>query len=216
MFFTLWGEDREIPFELGMRGAYNAENAAAAVITGRLMGIPFEIMQEALLKASVPGRGELFRTADGRIMAIVDYAHNEVSCRAVIESARKEFPDRKIISVFGCPGGKGLNRRAGMGRAVSGLSDSIFLTADDPAEEKVEDICMEIASSISGCPYRIIPDREEAIAAAFAEADAPAVIMLLGKGCETAQKVGKQSTFYRSDAVNAAECIAKYDIEHPF
>jgi len=214
VFFTLCGEDREIPFELGMRGAYNAENAAAAIITGRLQGIPFEIMQEALLKASVPGRGELFSTADGKIKAIVDYAHNEVSCRAVISSARNEFPDRKIISVFGCPGGKGLNRRAGMGRSISALSDRIYLTADDPAGENTEDICREIAESISGCPYTVITDREEAIAAAFAEAEEPSVIMLLGKGCETAQKVGKQNVFYRSDAANAAECIRKYDEKH--
>ncbi|MBR3396774.1 MAG: UDP-N-acetylmuramyl-tripeptide synthetase [Lachnospiraceae bacterium] len=214
VFFTFCGEDREIPFELGMRGAYNAENAAAAIIAARLQGIPYEIMQEALRKASVPGRGESFSTADGRIKAIVDYAHNEVSCRAVLLSARNEFPDRKIISVFGCPGGKGLNRREGMGKAISELSDRIYLTADDPAGESVEEICREIADNIEGCPYRIVPDREEAIAEAFGEAEGSSVIMVLGKGCETAQKVGKQNVFYRSDAVNVAECIQRYNNEH--
>ncbi len=214
VFFTFCGEDREIPFELGMRGAYNAENAAAAIITARLQGIPYEIMQEALRKASVPGRGEMFSTSDGRIKAIVDYAHNEISCRSVILSARNEFPDRKIISVFGCPGGKGLNRREGMGRAISELSDRIYLTADDPAGESVEEICREIAGSIKDCPYRIVPDREEAIAGAFEDTEEPSVIMVLGKGCETAQKVGKQNVFYRSDAVNVEECIQKYNNAH--
>lgn len=212
-FFTLSGEGKEYLFELGMRGTYNIENAAAAVIAGRLSGVPFELMQQVLKSVSIPGRGEEFSTEDGKVAVIVDYAHNELSCRKVIESAKSCWPDRKIITVFGCTGGKALNRRRGMGETISELSDRIYLTADDPGPEKVEDICREVAGYFRDCRYQTVPDREEAIRKAFSQIDGPSVLLLLGKGCETAQKVGKSSVPYPSDSVIAKECIMKYNTE---
>ena len=212
-FFTMHAEGREISFELGLRGVYNIENAAAAILAGRLYGIPFEIMQKALKDISIPGRGEEFETADHKISVIVDYAHNEISCRKVISSAKEDWPEKKIITVFGCTGGKALNRREGMGRTISELSDKIYLTADDPGPEDVNDICAEVAGYLGNCEYEIITDRETAVRKAFSDIDSPSVLLLLGKGCETAQKVGKSSVFYPSDAAVILECIKEYDEE---
>ena len=210
-FFTMSGEGREILFELGMRGAYNIENAAAAIIAGRLCGIPFELMKEKLKTVSIPGRGEEYSTKDGKLSVIVDYAHNEISCRKVIEAAKNSWPDKKIITVFGCTGGKALNRRQGMAETISELSDEIYLTADDPGPEAVEDICREVAGYFKECRWQTIPDRESAIRQAFADTKEPAVLLVLGKGCETAQKIGSKSVPYPSDAVIVKECIENYN-----
>ncbi len=200
-----------VPFVLGMRGRYNVENAAAAIAACRILGVPLETIKEAVREVSIPGRGEEYSTKDGKIRVIVDYAHNAVSCDHVIRAAKDTWPDRKIVSVFGCPGGKALNRRKGMAEAVSALSDFIILTADDPGPEEVSDICREIAESVKDCEYRIIPDRVEAIRTAFAGIREETVLMLLGKGCETAQKVGGRNVPYASDASVAKQCIEEYD-----
>ncbi len=212
VFFTLSGEGYEVPFELGMRGTFNIGNAVTAIIIGRLFGIPFESMKCSLKNISVPGRGETYFTNDNKISAIVDYAHNAISCEKIIKTAKSEWPDRKIISVFGCTGGKALNRREGMGKNISALSDKVYLTADDPALEDVIDICNEVASYMKGCEYEIVPDREEAIKKAFKEAsDSPSAVMVLGKGCETSQKIGKKNIPYISDTVVVKECIDSYN-----
>lgn len=54
------------------------------------------------------------------------------------------------------------------------------------------DICLEIAKNLrkTGCPYKIEPDRGEAIRKAIGEAGEDTVILLTGKGRETRQKRG--------------------------
>ena len=214
VLFCLEGEGKRIPFDLGMRGVFNIENAVAAIIAGRIRGIPFGIMQEALKDVFIPGRGEEYQTKDNKIHVIVDYAHNALSCGKLLESAKSSWPDRKIISVFGCTGGKALNRREGMGKVISALSDKIYLTTDDPGPEDVQDICTEVTGYLGNCDYTIIYDREEAIKAAFAGTDEEAVLLIMGKGCETAQKVGKTSVPYVSDPVVVSQCIEDYDKNH--
>ena len=53
-------------------------------------------------------------SSDGRICGIVDFAHNRLSFEKLFDAAFQEYTAyRRIITVFGCPGGKALNRRLG-------------------------------------------------------------------------------------------------------
>ena len=69
-------------------------------------------------------------------------------------------------------------------------ADRILLTEDDPGPEEVADICADIQRFLD--PYgktgQVIEDREEAIDRAILDCQTPAVVVLAGKGCETAQK----------------------------
>ncbi len=201
-------------FVLNMRGTFNVENALAVIAAAQLFGIPSEAVSEAFASVTVPGRVEEYESADGNLHVIVDYAHNGFSFRNIIGMARENWPDRRIVTVFGTTGGKALNRRKDMGLAAGQNSDFIYLTADDPAKERVEDICADVGRYIdtTGCPYTVIPDREEAIRTAVLQANEPSVILLLGKGCETAQKTANGSEFYASDAVIAKEALKKYNV----
>ena len=82
--------------------------------------------------AFVPGRMERYTSADGQICVIVDYSHNGMSLETALRSLRREYPGRELTVLFGCTGGKGLDRREGMGRAAGELADRILLTEDDP------------------------------------------------------------------------------------
>ena len=175
---------------LGMPGLFNVENALAAVAVAEVYDIPAEAVAEGLRRAAVPGRMEHYVSADGQVSVIVDYAHNGMSLTSLLRSARAEYPGRELTVLFGCTGGKGIDRREGMGNAAGALADRILLTEDDPGPEEVEDICADIQRYLTpfGKTGIVVPDREEAVRRAILEARTPAVVVLAGKGCETQQK----------------------------
>ncbi|MFQ9918018.1 MAG: glutamate ligase domain-containing protein [Flavonifractor plautii] len=52
-----------------------------------------------------------------------------------MRSVRAEYPGRELTVLFGCTGGKGIDRREGMGNAAEEWADRIILTEDDPGPE---------------------------------------------------------------------------------
>ena len=211
--FSVKYKENIYEFLLNMRGSFNVENALAAAAVAFHYGLPYEAVNAALKKVSVPGRGEEYSSADGRIKVIVDYAHNGLSFKNIIGMAKEQWKGRKIVTVFGCPGGKGLNRRRDMGLAAGELSDKIYLTADDPAKEKVADICAEIGGYIkqTGGSYEIIEDRREAVIAAIRGCGEPSVVLLLGKGAENTQRMADGPAEYESDSVIARMALEEYN-----
>lgn len=178
--------------ELGLNtsGLFNVENALAAVAVAECYGLPEDAVAEGLLQAFVPGRMEQYRSADGLMTVLVDYSHNGMSLETALNTVRAEYPGREVTVLFGCTGGKALDRREGMGRAAARLADRIILTEDDPGPEEVADICADIGRYISeyGKEYVTIPDRPAAVRAAIEGASCPAVVLLAGKGSEVFQK----------------------------
>lgn len=197
---------------LTMPGLFNVENALAAISVAICLGIPFSNIYEGLKVAKASGRMESHISHDGSIIVIVDYAHNKLSFEKLYESTKQEYPDKKIITVFGCPGGKAQLRRRDLG-VLSGKNSTIsYLTAEDPGPESTLDICKEIASYIEQehGSYQIIEDRGEAIRKAILE-NPNSVILITGKGNETRQKVGKEFLPCLTDTQYAKEALAEYE-----
>lgn len=178
-------------FALTMQGLFNVENALAAIAVCSQYGIPVEQMRQGLRKARSRGRMEGYRNEDGSILAIVDYAHNKLSFQKVYESIREEYPGRRVITVFGCTGGKALNRRAEMAQLAGKYSDRVYLTMDDPGWEEVHAISQEVEGYLENpaCERFLIDDRGEAITAAIRDAEPGSVVLVAGKGHETVQKI---------------------------
>lgn len=156
---------------------------------------------------------EHYASADGQISVIVDYSHNGMSLENALRSVREEYPGRELTVLFGCTGGKGIDRREGMGNAAGALADRILLTEDDPGPEEVEDICADIGRFISahGKSYEVIPDRERAVEQAILQARRPAVVLLAGKGCEVAQKRKNGPEPCLPDGQLARRTLERYD-----
>lgn len=197
---------------LTMPGLFNVENALAAISIAIALDIPYENIYEGLKVARASGRMESHMSKDGSIIVIVDYAHNKLSFEKLYESTRQEYPDKKIITVFGCPGGKAFLRRKDLGH-LSGKNSAItYLTAEDPGPEEACDISKEIASYVSEehGEYKIIDDRGEAIKQAILE-NPNSVILITGKGNETRQKIGTQYVPCLTDTQYAQEALEEYD-----
>ena len=203
--------DRE--FRLTMPGLFNVENALAAIAVTYALNIPEEYIYSGLKKARSSGRMEIYASKNEDRIIIVDYAHNKLSFNKLYESAKKEYPDRKILTIFGCPGGKAFIRRKDLG-LLSGLySEKVFLTSEDPGDENVKDICEEIAQyvKINNNNYEIIEDREEAIKKSILLSEPNTLILITGKGNEKRQKIGKEYIAYRSDVEFVKEYLHEYD-----
>ena len=203
-------------FRLTMPGLFNVENALSVIAASILLGIPVEYMKSGLYRAKSSGRMELYATDDKKLIAVVDYAHNKLSFEKLFSSTKEEYPDYKIVSIFGCPGKKALLRRRDLGTIAGQYSKIVYLTAEDPGYEPVEDISKEIAQYVEAqnCPYEMIEDRGEAIKAAMDAADEKTIFLITGKGNETRQKYGCEYLDCKSDVEYVKEYIAAYNKAH--
>ncbi len=200
-------------FRLTMPGLFNVENAAAAVACAVIYGIPVEYIKSGLYRARSSGRMELYRSEDGIVTAIVDYAHNKLSFEKLFGSTREEYPDHDIVAVFGCPGYKANQRRKDLGEISGKYSNKVYLVAEDPGREPVEHISADIAQYVAAqnCPYEMIEDRGVAIHKAIMECKRPTVILITGKGNETRQKYGAVYADCISDVQYVKQYIEEYE-----
>ena len=197
---------------LSMPGLFNVENALAAISIAEFMHIPYKNIYNGLKTAKVKGRMESYITKDNKVIVIVDYAHNKLSFEKLYKSVKEEYPNKKIVTVFGCPGNKAENRRRDLGLLAGKNSTYTYLTTDDPGLEDVNQICKEIAFYIekSNGLYEIIPDREEAIKKAILN-NPDSIILVAGKGNEKIQKYGTKNIPYKTDAKCVKNAFKEYE-----
>ena len=203
----------ERQFCLTMPGLFNVENALAAIAVCEGLDIPQRHIFAGLVKARVPGRMEVYSNADGAVVAIVDYAHNRMSFETLFRSVQAEYPGRRIVAVFGCPGLKALDRRRDLGEISGKYSGLVVLTEEDSGEEDTVSICEQIAVHVAeqGCQYIIEPNRGEAIRQAILSCDQPSVLLITGKGRETRQKRGREYIEVPTDVDYVQAFLQEYD-----
>ena len=203
-------------FRLTMPGLFNVENALAAIALCEALHVPERCIYVGLMKARVPGRMEVYANADETVTAIVDYAHNRMSFETLFRSVKAEYPGRRIVTVFGCPGKKALDRRKDLGEVSGQYSDLVILTEEDSGEEDTLSICREISQYVNaqGCQWSIEPNRGEAIRQAILGCQEPTVLLITGKGAETRQKRGTQYIDTPSDVEYVHTYLQEYDVAH--
>lgn len=173
-----------------LHGAFNVSNilAATSVLISQKIDIPTIV--EAIESVEViPGRLEEIPNNCG-LTVFVDYAHTEDSLKNVLETVCSMEGVNKVITVFGATGDRDTTKRPKMGRIADTLSDSIILTDDDTYTENSLKIIKDVSMGIKRKEWEgfwIIPSREDAIRTALVMAEAWDVVLIAGKGAETAQ-----------------------------
>ena len=200
-FTTSHGLEQD-SWRIRMAGRFNVENALAAILAAKALGVDDQSIREGLLQNEVQGRMNLFEK-DG-VTVLVDYAHNFLSFQKLYESLKADYPGQRIVVVVGCPGGKAQLRRRDIGTLSGQNADYLYLTAEDPQFEDVRSICEEIASFVKpyGTPYEIIEDRAQAVEKAITTAQKGDVIVLAAKGEEVYKKVRGENVYYENDLAN--------------
>ncbi len=207
--FELQYEDKAFNICTAMKGLFNVENALAASSVALTLGVDEDTIRETLAEVQLAGHMVYRHSADG-VTVIVDYAHNDISFRKVFETVHHEFPNMPIYCVFGSAGSKAQSRRPDLGRVASKEATRIYLVPDDPAKEEIEAINAEISAAFTcSVPFVSLTDRENGIKDAILSAPKDAVVLLLGKGGEVAQKGPNGAEPYAGDLALAEEYIAQ-------
>lgn len=175
--------------ELEIPGVFNVYNAMAAMLVCNCLSISNEIIFNVLASVRILGRVELVHVSED-FSVIIDYAHNEVSTRSVLNTL-KEYDPTHIICVYGGGGNRSKLRRYDMGEVTGELADLSVLTCDNPRDEEIESINNDIKIGLARHKgkYVEIPDRTDAISYALQHAVKGDIVVLLGKGHEDYQEI---------------------------
>ena len=194
-------------FHMRLLGQFNVENALCAVVTARGLGVDLSIAAAALAKIEeIPGRMKFIREGQ-KFTAIIDFAHTPSSFEGVFAVARQlKDTHGRIIAVFGSSGGgRDKWKRPELGTIAARTADHIILTADDPYEEDIEEICAAIHKGIDAEAFHgkveVISNRHEAIRTALGMARWNDIVLLLGKGTEQTLMIGNEQVPWNEEGL---------------
>jgi len=208
--FSLQSPAGQCDIRLKLMGDHNVYNALAAVGVGLSQGISLEEIKEGLKNVStIPGRFELINEGQD-FLVVIDYAHTEGALQEVLKAARRLTTGR-IISVFGCGGGRDRSKRPRMGEISGRYSDYTILTSDNPRSEEPLSIISQIELGLkrNQGDYRVIQDRYQAISQALSLARAGDLVIIAGKGHESCQ-IFKDKTISFDDRQVAREILKTF------
>ena len=135
---------------------------------------------------NVNGRRELIRIFPNNVKTFVDFAHTPDALIKSLEALKNSFGNN-ISVVFGCGGDRDYKKRPLMARITDSYCKKIYITDDNPRNEKPEKIREEIIKKIKNTNKFNIGDRAKAIKNAIINADPNEIILVAGKGHETDQ-----------------------------
>ena len=145
----------------------------------------------------VNGRLEHVRTFSNNIKIFVDFAHTPDALSKAIKSLTDTY-GQSISLVFGCGGDRDFKKRPIMAKIASSKCKKIYVTDDNPRNERPEIIRKEIFSNIKNINRFNIGNRAKAIKLAIINAEPNETILVAGKGHE-AEQIYKNKTLLISD-----------------
>ncbi len=174
------------------------KNISMAIAAAKLCNISENKIFKNLKKIKdVNGRLELVKTFSKNIKVYIDFAHTPEALLKSLQILRK-YQNDNISLVFGCGGDRDFKKRPLMAKIASDNCKRIYVTDDNPRNEKPEKIRNEILEKISNKNCFNIGNRTTAIKTAIKNADPNEIILVAGKGHETEQ-IYKKKSFKISD-----------------
>ncbi len=182
-------------FEIQLPLHYNISNCLAVLAALDLLGLDMHDFSAPLSKIPfIPGRME--RVPHESIHIFVDYAHTPDAFLQVLQHVSLQKPG-KIITVFGCGGDRDRGKRPKMTRVAADFSDILVMTSDNPRTEDPKLILEEMKIALTEKDRARIQifetlDRAQAIQKALKLARPGDAVLILGKGHEDYQIIGKE------------------------
>jgi UDP-N-acetylmuramate--alanine ligase len=171
--------------ELTVPGAYNAQNALAALAVATELGIAPDVAAAALREFEGVARRFSVRGDIGGVLVVDDYAHNPTKVHALLAGARKGWPQARIIAVFQ-PHRYSRTKTVGeQFGPVFGAADEVIVTgiyaADEPPLPGV-DAGIIVRAVSAHRPVRFVPDLTDAAALLAAEVRPGDLVLTVGAG----------------------------------
>ena len=203
--FKYLGE--EYSFVSPLLGEFNVSNLACAMLICLSLGFDMETLIENAMNIDVSGRLEMINLGQD-FQVMVDYAHTPNGIKSLLDFVRVLEVNRAIV-VIGSAGERDYKKRPVMGKTVLDNADYAIFTYEDPRSEDPRDIISQMVSEIDDDnKYEIVIDRSEAIKRAIDIASIDDIVLVLGKGNETYEKL-KDKTIYFNDIEECKKWITE-------
>ena len=196
---------REI--NLNLIGKIQLKNILMAIIAAKNSNISLiKILNVLPQLKPIDGRLEKIGKIKNKSKVILDYAHTPDALRICLSNLKEQFPNKKIVVLFGCGGNRDQNKRFKMGKIACDYSNEIYLTDDNPRFEDPRKIRDDIKKGIQDTSIKEIPDRKKAISEAIKNLNTGDILLVAGKGHEKTQDFGKKKIYF-SDKKIILDCI---------
>ncbi len=195
--FIFEGPRGKVTFKMQLPMRHNVENAVAVLASLDLLGFnPADFRQALEAFTGVPGRLE--KIEGNGFSVFVDYAHTPDAFENILSEAKRLKPKR-ILTLFGCGGDRDPYKRPEMTRIAYHYSDLVILTSDNPRTEDPREIIRQMRQGLPAGPapnVLEVLDRSEAIDQLLSLAEPGDVVLVLGKGHEDYQILGKEKRHF--------------------
>ena len=189
--------NKEYTFTSPLLGKFNVYNLACAMLICLSLGFDMETLIENAINIDVSGRLEMINLGQN-FQVMVDYAHTPNGIKSILDFA-KVLDVNETIVVIGSAGERDYKKRPVMGRTVLENASYAIFTYEDPRSEDPLDIINQMVSEVEDkSKYEIVVDRSLAIKRAIEIAKPNDIVLVLGKGNETYEKL-KDKTIYFND-----------------
>ena len=166
---------------------YQKKNLSMAIAAAKLCDLNENKIFISLNKIKdVEGRLELVKIFNNDVKVYVDFAHTPDALKKSLD-ALKQKHGSNISVVFGCGGNRDFKKRPLMGKIADINCNKIYITDDNPRNEKPEKIRKEIIRNIKNKNCFNISSRSKAIKTAIENAELNETILIAGKGHENVQ-----------------------------
>ena len=177
---------------------FQIKNLSMAVEAAKQFNLKEKKIFKTLKKIKdINGRIELIKTFSNNIKVFVDFAHTPDALTKSIIALKNSYKSDLSI-VFGCGGDRDFKKRPLMAKVANTYCKNIYVTDDNPRNEKPEKIRNEIVKNININKYFNIANRAKAIKTAIKNAEPNELILVAGKGHED-QQIYKNKTINISD-----------------
>lgn len=197
--------DLEYSFKSPLLGGFNVYNLACSFLICLSLGFDIDYLIERVLDIDVKGRLEMIELGQ-KFKVMVDYAHTPNGIKSLLDFVRILNLSR-IIVVIGSAGERDYVKRPIMGKTVIENADYAIFTYEDPRSEEPLDIIKQMVKEIDDeNKYEIVVDRSLAIKRAIDIANDNDIVLVLGKGNETYQKL-KDKVIYFNDIIECKKWV---------
>ena len=173
-------------------GDFQKKNLIMSMLACELSGLSKKKILKVINKVkSVTGRLQLIRTLPNKSRIYLDYAHTPDALKNSIKSLENHYK-KKITVLFGCGGERDRKKRKLMGKVADTYSDKVYITDDNPRNERPSKIRNEIINGIKRKRFIEIGNRKLAISTAINKSNPNEIILIAGKGHETHQDYGNK------------------------
>ena len=175
-------------------GKYNIYNLTLVIAVLNNLGFDYEQTSKIIEKLDSPN-GRMDKIIYGNNAIIIDYAHTPDAVQNVLLTARELNPSHLYV-IIGCGGDRDKTKRPLMGEISVNNADQAIFTSDNPRTEDPNKIINDIVQKLDKKNYEIEVNREKAIIRGIQLLKENDILMILGKGHENYQIIGKDKIFF--------------------